>query len=744
MASPMHLAVGKSKFVNSATGLEVDDGPISRVHEIKTPKVDRVLLRQYHQTREFVTGTLCLTDRHLIFVEPTGAQETWVDPLVLYHHISGVERQSLTTRGYPLVLSCKTFQQLYLIIPRESDIVDIIETIHMFAQPKVYSELYAYQYRPDSSTLKQSSGWSLYEAEFDYKRMGIPNELWQATNLNHSYELCDTYSHDLYVPVCATDDIIMGSAKFRSKGRLPILSYYHSPQQSALCRSSQPLAGLMGRSQEDEEMIQCILKASPNTSTLHVMDTRPRINAMANRAAGKGYEASGYYSNTDYQFYNIHNIHVMRESLQKLIEGQRAHPSPDCVRLSLMSGVLRLAPTYSAHPGGLSLLLQGSSVLVHCSDGWDRTAQTCALTSLFLDPYYHSLHGFMVLIEKEWLSCGHKFSQRCGHTVVEEKETSPIFTQFLDCVWQVAQQFPTSFQFNEHFLVTLHDHAHSCQFGTFIGNCEKERMEQRLSEKTFSLWGHIWDHLDDFINPLYQRGETREVLEPSTDIRHLKLWRGLYGRYFLHDRLMEKEEELMASLHQQNACLHEHILFLSQSVSALKLGLEKLHRRQSCANISSEGVSTATNKTELDDETSTRNNDLGNEGTNPSGTGREDGPSERSSLSPPPFPPSPRRLSPSPTSSAEFRGYLDHLPEMNLPWQPLRSVTRCACGRAFTFLVSKYHCCYCGTVSCNVCASNVAPLPWHATQQPHRVCRPCHKLMKRRLEMEISEAASNT
>ena len=82
-------------------------------------------------------------------------------------------------------------------------------------------------------------------------------------------------------------------------------------------------------------------------------------------------------------------------------------------------------------------------------------------------------------MEKEWLSCSHKFSQRCGHTVVEEKETSPIFTQFLDCVWQVSLQFPTSFQFNEHFLVTLHDHAHSCQFGTFLGNCEKERKEQR-------------------------------------------------------------------------------------------------------------------------------------------------------------------------------------------------------------------------------------------------------------------------
>ena len=39
---------------------------------------------------------------------------------------------------------------------------------------------------------------------------------------------------------------------------------------------------------------------------------------------------------------------------------------------------------------------EGVSVLVHCSDGWDRTAQTCALASLLIDPYYRTLHGFMV------------------------------------------------------------------------------------------------------------------------------------------------------------------------------------------------------------------------------------------------------------------------------------------------------------------------------------------------------------
>ena len=44
-----------------------------------------------------------------------------------------------------------------------------------------------------------------------------------------------------------------------------------------------------------------------------------------------------------------------------------------------------------------------TSVLVHCSDGWDRTAQLCSLAQLMLDPYYRTVRGFEVLIEKDWL-----------------------------------------------------------------------------------------------------------------------------------------------------------------------------------------------------------------------------------------------------------------------------------------------------------------------------------------------------
>jgi len=84
------------------------------------------------------------------------------------------------------------------------------------------------------------------------------------------------------------------------------------------------------------------------------------------------------------------------------------------------------------------------------------------------------------LIEKEWLSFGHKFTDRCGLLgIVDSKEISPVFTQFIESIWQLMQQFPCAFQFNDRFLITIHDHVYSCQFGTFIGNCEKDRLDLR-------------------------------------------------------------------------------------------------------------------------------------------------------------------------------------------------------------------------------------------------------------------------
>ena len=63
--------------------------------------------------------------------------------------------------------------------------------------------------------------------------------------------------------------------------------------------------------------------------------------------------------------------------------------------------------------------------------------------------------GFRVLIEREWLEFGHKFADRCGHSVERDiNERSPVFFQWLHAVYQVMMQFPSAFEFNEFFLVS--------------------------------------------------------------------------------------------------------------------------------------------------------------------------------------------------------------------------------------------------------------------------------------------------
>ncbi len=52
-----------------------------------------------------------------------------------------------------------------------------------------------------------------------------------------------------------------------------------------------------------------------------------------------------------------------------------------------------------------------------------------------MDSYYRSIKGFCILIEKEFLSFGHKIALRAGHDEMfcsdsfKEKETSPIMLQ---------------------------------------------------------------------------------------------------------------------------------------------------------------------------------------------------------------------------------------------------------------------------------------------------------------------------
>ncbi|KAK7172846.1 hypothetical protein R3I93_002845 [Phoxinus phoxinus] len=517
------------------------------MEHIITPKVEYVKLLNRYTEKSSALGTLYLTATHLIYVEQTNStrKETWV----LHHHIASVEKLPLTASGCPLLIRCKTFQMLHLLFQREKDCQDVYQSVLRLSQPVKEDELYAFIYTPHQNKEDRRQGWEFISLANDFSRMGLSNEYWEISHLNKNYKICSTYPSILGLPKSASVATVTGSAKFRSRGRLPALSYYHKDTKAAICRCSQPLSGLNSRCVEDEQMLQVISQANPNCPFIYVVDTRPKLNAMANRAAGKGYENEDNYSNIRFHFQGIENIHVMRNSLQKLLEVcSMKSPSMSDYLIGLEnSGWLRHIK--SVMDAGVFLARavceERASVLVHCSDGWDRTAQVCSLACILLDPYYRTIKGLMVLIEKEWISFGHKFSHRCGHLDTDPKEVSPVFTQFLECVWQLSEQFPCVFEFNERYLIEIHNQVYACQYGNFIGNCQKERLEMRLHEKTFSLWTHLLENQHQYRNPLYRRTVESTLLRPSTLPLHFKFWCGMYNHY---DRGMHPKQSVLDQL----------------------------------------------------------------------------------------------------------------------------------------------------------------------------------------------------
>uniref|UniRef100_A0A672HRA1 Uncharacterized protein n=1 Tax=Salarias fasciatus TaxID=181472 RepID=A0A672HRA1_SALFA len=438
------------------------------------------------------------------------------------HMVCSVEKQAATSAGCPLLVHCKNFQVLHFIIPQERECHDVHLSFQRLAQPGDHEELYCFSYKPNVDEEERRQEWDLLDLKADYSRMGLPNALWKLSPVNRQYKVSDTYPAEVFVPESATPPVIVGSSKFRSRGRFPALSYYSKENHAAICRSSQPLSGFSARCLEDEQMLEAVLRSNPRSDFMYVVDTRPKLNAIANRAAGKGYENEDNYSNIKFQFLGIENIHVMRNSQQKMLEVcERRSPSmSDFLEGLESSGWLKHikavldAGVFIAK----AVAEQGVSVLVHCSDGWDRTAQVCSVACVLLDPFYRTLRGFMVLIEKDWISFGHKFSHRCNHLVGDPKEVSPVMDQFLESVWQLMEQFPCAFQFNERLLVTVHSHVYSCQYGNFIGNNERERAELRVRERTHSLWSFLWTNRADYTNPLYRpdHSQTQGLLRPST------------------------------------------------------------------------------------------------------------------------------------------------------------------------------------------------------------------------------------
>lgn len=177
------------------------------------------------------------------------------------------------------------------------------------------------------------------------------------------------------VPNSTSDVELNQVAEFRSRSRIPVLSWIKHDNSNVkknpvIARSAQPLCGMSGkRSLFDEIYLKNISEANETNKFLYILDARPYLNALANCTTGGGYENEKYYSNCKLSFLNIENIHAMRDSLNSNIDKDIIINSENSKWIEhlkfILDGVLKV----------VYFIDNDYSVLLHCSDGWDRTAQ---------------------------------------------------------------------------------------------------------------------------------------------------------------------------------------------------------------------------------------------------------------------------------------------------------------------------------------------------------------------------------
>ncbi|XP_058979135.1 myotubularin-related protein 4 isoform X3 [Musca domestica] len=415
-----------------------------------------------------------------------------------------------------------------------------------------------------------------YEDDFmrEVERLGFDlNGPWRISRANEDFKLCPSYPPKLLVPCCISDETLNNVANFRGSRRLPAVVWRHRKSGAVIARCSQPEVGWLGwRNTKDEQLLKALADAcafdrgeqmrqfannsqsaqsiqipsgdsspsSPDGSheevaldevrKILIVDARSYTSAVTNRARGGGCECIEYYPCAEIEFMNLGNIHVIRKSFHAL--RQLCASPPDVPNwlgllektmwLQHLSGLLAASMTV-CH----AIEKKGRPVLVHCSDGWDRTPQIVATAQLCLDPYYRTIEGFRVLVEREWLSYGHKFADRCGHGPGSEElnERCPVFLQWLDLVHQIHKQFSCSFEFSMGYLIKLAQHSHSGLFGNFLCNTLKERLENSVFERTFSVWSLLSSPI--YRNPLY-KPQREKVLWPAHNVRDLSLWTEVY------------------------------------------------------------------------------------------------------------------------------------------------------------------------------------------------------------------------
>ena len=457
--------------------------------------------------------------------------------------------------GFRIV--CKNCQTLTILVhPKAlSDLEAIITSIEFFlnfSSPKSLYE-FAQTHRkslkiPDQFLPEENTG--AYQLEREATRLGLKKtQVWRVFEVDthkHYATLPVSYPPRVVVPLSFTDADLLKLAPNYRESRFPTLCWRHPGNRAALLRAS-ALVKKKERTQVIGDFLAAVCQASSRQGDkLLILCERDSSEisegaqpSQTSQERMQAYLYPGCVLECSFSPTPIPKLRQLLSRLQALLNTEASGEYLTQLQgTRWMREISKLLQT--ARLVASQLEQEHMSVLVSFESGSDFTTQVVSLAQLLLDPYYRTMDGFQVLVQKEWISMGHKFQHRHLPTGDHSKEESCVFLQFVECVWQIMQQFPSVFEFNEKFLHFLLLHSYSGQYGDFLANNLEEYYALELDTKTMSLF--TWLHYHNlesnrFYNPAYhlppanQTSHTFQCLLPEYCLPAIRSWTSYYAKY---------------------------------------------------------------------------------------------------------------------------------------------------------------------------------------------------------------------
>jgi hypothetical protein len=462
----------------------------------------------------------------------------------------------------------RNFRSLKLHVhPRNSydaeGVKDLLEK-KILVEPSL-QDLFAFHYcaairHPNPNFLHTTSLPNFFKLQDELERLKLTKSpVWHVSSvLDNNPELTPSYPRQVVVPRCIPDLDLLRGAKLYRQGRFPTLAWCRRGGGVFLLRAAPTLShrGHSGGTDMrlDEAILQAVCVSTETTrgsTKLYIFTEKPDSTPTAlsdpmHTGLTAAQKRAYYYHNCQFEYIvsppTFKNVRHSFRKLSALLEENKVGEDEFLIALDDTQWLYRVQELLQTAAGVVGKLEEErASVLVSYDSGWDRTTQITSLAQLLLDPFYRTMNGFQILVQKEWLWFGHPFESRhTRHGRV--KDDGPVFLQWVDCVWQIFHQCPSAFEFNEKFLMVMVESSYSGQFGTFLLNSEQERHKtlddeahkhKSVATHTLSFW--TWVAMVNaagrtFFNHLYDPHTYPWVIYPNCTVPCLKLWTRHYSQ----------------------------------------------------------------------------------------------------------------------------------------------------------------------------------------------------------------------